>query len=510
MSFTTIGVIPLGVTLIALSILVKFVASIRKRSLPLPPGPPGLPLIGNIYKIPTHSAWEKYTEWSDHYGDVICLHGLGRNIVIVNSLDSARALLDKKSLIYSDRPTMRMLQISGFNEVLVAMPYAPPFKQRRRLIQQAFGTSTAVRQYFPHIEIQIKEFVKRLLLEPDRFFEHIDYASSGLMLRATYGHVVTESDPLLQSISSVMSLFNRVSVATSFLVNFIPILAYVPSWFPGAGFKKLAHALLTGSTDVTNAAYNEVQENIANGTISQSSFTSKLIEKQEDETSVKYAAFIIYGAGFETSTYTMRVFFKAMVLYPEVQARAQKEIDEVIGGDRLPNCNDQAHLPYVQALVLEIYRWHCVVPTGFPHRVMEDDTYNGMYIPKGSIVMPNAIKISMDTNLYKDPGTFEPLRFIPGSGVSECVPEQDPREYIFGHGRRVCAGQALADVSMFMEMAVVLACFNISPYVDEDGERHLPNAIGRLPGTISAPAPFKCSIKPRNAKAEALLQVLDM
>ncbi|KIY47955.1 hypothetical protein FISHEDRAFT_74148 [Fistulina hepatica ATCC 64428] len=74
----------------------------------------------------------------------------------------------------------------------------------------------------------------------------------------------------------------------------------------------------------------------------------------------------------------------------------------------------------------------------------------------------------------------------------------------------VCAGQALADVSMFMEMAVVLACFHISSYVDEDGKTRLPNAVGRLPGTISTPAPVKCSIKPRNAKAEALLRVLDI
>ncbi|KIY48867.1 cytochrome P450 [Fistulina hepatica ATCC 64428] len=217
--------------------------------------------------------------------------------------------------------------------------------------------------------------------------------------------------------------------------------------FPGAGFKKLAHDLLAGSTDVTNAAYNEVQENIVRGRLvfrgwnNLPIFLYFQIEKQEDENSVKYAAFIIYGAGFETSTYTMRVFFKAMVLHPEVQARTQKEIDEVTGGDHLPNCNDQAHLPYVQALVLEVYRWHCVVSTGFPHRVMEDDIHNGMHIPKESIVMPNAVRIS-STAYYIVSGRIEVRETAQKVGSTKIIEQKKALTSGFGVFQARCRARA--------------------------------------------------------------------
>jgi cytochrome P450 len=82
-------------------------------------------------------------------------------------------------------------------------------------------------------------------------------------------------------------------------------------------------------------------------------------------------------------------FFKAMTLYPEVQALAQEELDRVIGPDRLPEYSDRPNLPYINALVLEVLRWHTVIPNGFPHVVMKDDVHDGYFIPKGSLVLSN-------------------------------------------------------------------------------------------------------------------------
>lgn len=100
-------------------------------------------------------------------------------------------------------------------------------------------------------------------------------------------------------------------------------------------------------------------------------------------------------------------FFKAMTLYPEVQKRAQAEIDAVIGIGRLPVLDDRERLPYVNALVFEVLRWHTIGPTGtynrtwrfcchwltfklgIPHRVTEDDIHEGYFIPKGSVIIPN-------------------------------------------------------------------------------------------------------------------------
>ena len=78
-----------------------------------------------------------------------------------------------------------------------------------------------------------------------------------------------------------------------------------------------------------------------------------------------------------------------MSLYPEVQRRAQAELAAVVGPHRLPEFEDQKKLPYINAIVKECLRWQNVFTLGLPHRVMEDDEYNGYRIPKGSIVLGN-------------------------------------------------------------------------------------------------------------------------
>ena len=85
----------------------------------------------------------------------------------------------------------------------------------------------------------------------------------------------------------------------------------------------------------------------------------------------------------------MQTFFLAMALYPEVQRRAQAELAAVVGPHRLPEFEDQKKLPYINAIVKECLRWQNVFTLGLPHRVMEDDEYNGYRIPKGSIVLGN-------------------------------------------------------------------------------------------------------------------------
>jgi cytochrome P450 len=78
-----------------------------------------------------------------------------------------------------------------------------------------------------------------------------------------------------------------------------------------------------------------------------------------------------------------------MTAHPELQAKAQAEIDNVVGSGRLPTLADRAQLPFVEAVVLEVYRYGEVLPLGVAHRVIDDDMYHGYYIPKNSLVIPN-------------------------------------------------------------------------------------------------------------------------
>ena len=86
---------------------------------------------------------------------------------------------------------------------------------------------------------------------------------------------------------------------------------------------------------------------------------------------------------------TLLSFFMAMAMYPEVQVKAQAELDAVVGLDRFPEHTDRDALPYVNAVVKESYRWENVLPLGVVHRCMEEDEYEGYSIPKGTLLFPN-------------------------------------------------------------------------------------------------------------------------
>lgn len=205
--------------------------------------------------------------------------------------------------------------------------------------------------------------------------------------------------------------------------------------------------------------------------------------------------------GADTTVSAIYSFFLAMTLHPEVLKKAQAEIDAIIGNDRLPIFADRENLPYVDALVTEVFRWHSVAPLGLPHRVMQDDTHAGYFIPKGSRVITNIWKFTHDPRIYANPHLFNPDRFISSEGKKS---EPDPRNFCFGFGRRTCPGLHLADTSVFITCAMSLAVFDISKCI-KNGVIIEP-VHENTTGVVSHPKPFRCSIKPRSQRAASLIQ----
>lgn len=96
-----------------------------------------------------------------------------------------------------------------------------------------------------------------------------------------------------------------------------------------------------------------------------------------------------------------------MILFPEVQQKAQEEIDRVVGTGRLPEVADRPNLPYLNAMVKEVLRWHPVAPMCLPHMTTEDDICEGYFIPKGSYIMPNVWLVNLGQCLYLKPGPWD-------------------------------------------------------------------------------------------------------
>ncbi|KAK0185226.1 cytochrome P450, partial [Armillaria mellea] len=436
---------------------------------PFPPGPKGLPVIGNLFDMPTEKEWLTFAKWGEKYGDIVSVDILGRRLVVLNSAQMAINILDKKSSIYSDRPVVGMGgELVGWKNSLPLMPYGARFRNHRRLAHQLFGTNVTMNQFLPMLELETRHSLKRILTRPEELSEHIRKTAGAIILQISHGYTIQEeNDPFIELAERTMSQFSLATASGGFLANLIPILTRVPDWLPGAGFQtdRSENGPRT-LNDFVEKPYDFVKQEMAAGTAS-----------QLEEHNVKWLASALYAVA---SIYAL---FKAMLLYPDIQAKAQAEIDA-------------EHLPYVNALALEVTRWHTVGPTGLPHCVTEDDVQSGYFIPKGSLVYANIWKMLHDPAVYDQPFEFKPERFIRTEAKE---PEFDPHKLAFGFGRR-----ALADASIFISCAMTLSVFNISKLYSENGVAFEPDTE-HTPGTISHPTPFKCAIKPRSEKALGLI-----
>ena len=155
-----------------------------------------------------------------------------------------------------------------------------------------------------------------------------------------------------------------------------------------------------------------------------------------------WAVGALYAGGADTSVASLNTLVMAMVLYPEVQEKAQAEIDRVVGNERLPDMSDRKNLPYVEALYKEVLRWHPVAPLGVPHRLTTKDTWGKFTLPKGSMIITNLWAMGQTE---EDSSLFKPERHMPQPGKNGV--HIDPRDYVFGFGRRICPGKELADAS---------------------------------------------------------------
>ncbi|KAF5309415.1 hypothetical protein D9619_012388 [Psilocybe cf. subviscida] len=400
--------------------------------LPLPPGPKGYPLIGNVFGMPTSHQWLTYAKWAKVYGDVFSFEVLGQRIIILSSLEAVQELFEKRSANYSSRPRLPMLvELMGFDYVQGFLPYGPWWRRHRRTFNQHFRAS-AVLKYQSVQSRETRAFLNRLLQSPDRFDLHIREALASSIMAITYGIKIRGfDDPYIVNIEESIEGISLAANPGSFLVDMIPAMKYVPSWFPGAGFKKKAAYWKKVNQKVVELPFDHVAQQIKEGTAGPSiagTLITALPEGDEhllaEELRIaQNVTAVAYIGGGDTTVSAIRSFFLAMAMYPETQRKAQAELDAVIGSHRLPEFSDRSSLPYVNALVKETMRWQLVAPLAITHMATGDDVYAGYFIPKGSIVIGNAWAILHDERVFTDPGEYRPERYLRDGklDLSPCV-----------------------------------------------------------------------------------------
>jgi cytochrome P450 len=178
--------------------------------------------------------------------------------------------------------------------------------------------------------------------------------------------------------------------------------------------------------------------------------------------------------------------------------KARAELDTVVGPSRLPSFHDRPHLPYVDAVLSETLRHAPPVPLGLPHRLSQDDAWNGFRIPSGSLIFGNAWNMSRNAASYPNPETFDPTRFLGPT------PAPDPRAYVFGFGRRRCPGANLVESSLWLLLATLLHTFDVLPETDDEGQEVGRDVKYENP-VFRTPSAFPVVLRPREGR-EGLIE----
>ncbi|KAL1740755.1 cytochrome P450 [Schizophyllum fasciatum] len=494
----------------SLSFLVRLLRQRNSRGHPLPPGPPAYPLVGHLGVLPQFNAERAFEKWAKEYGsDVLYFNVLGQSIVVLNSVKSAVSLLDKRGTIYSDRPPFTM----GWHDNLPFMRSNDPrFPVHRRVFQNEFSKSEG-RNYEDIQLLEARKLVRKLVNNPQDWHKLFRTFTVAVTIRILIGHEIKSADDLYVKLTDAITKAATEGGAPGAAgVDFLPWLIHLPTWCDPTGSTAVIHKYKDAKAKMNTIPYNRIVEEMEAGT-AKSSFILKILEEEErrqqngeprslTERGIQGLSGAVYTgepalADKPTQTLdSMIIFIFAIVNHPEVQARAKAELDAVVGPSRMPDFADRPNLPYIERIIQETFRFWPVIPVG-PHKVTEDDVYEGMFIPKGSIVIYNAYAMAHDENVYSDHCRFNPDRYLlkAQGGLGEPMPDGQ-----FGFGRRICPGRYMAEGTLFIAIASMLHVFAIVKGRDENGEEVTidPATAEYTSGLSSHPTKVVCDIHPHS------------
>ncbi|KAF8879068.1 cytochrome P450 [Infundibulicybe gibba] len=475
----------------------RYVAPRGAGKLRLPPGPVGWPFFGNVFDLPWKQTWLTFARWGRVYGPISSISVFGQPIIFLNSLKPAMEMLGVKGKIYADRPELTMGgDMVGWKHSLPLMRGKESWQASRTMFHGSFGTHDKMEKggYHAFEEGAMVSFLRAVMDmdtsgEEDGLDELIKTHVGAINLGMVYGYDVNPTK--MHSLNS-------------------SIIRHIPSWFPGGAFRNQARQWAQDLTNLGTIPYTQSKELLA---YMLSQMKSPKRERRDMDSGLHCWRRLCYRK-YPHFTHSMathppqrlafvRAFFLSMALHPEIQQRAQAEIDQVVGTNRLPGFADRQKLPYVNALCREISRFHSVVPSGMAHVAMEDDVHEGISYPRDPLswLTSGALFVVLASQpMYANPETFDPSRFLDEGGRPA---EKDVFDFIFGFGRRSCPGRVLAESSMYIMVAVTLSVFNISKALDATGNVIQPE-VNQLSGSVRRV--LFCSIPAFGTDRYALVQ----
>ncbi|KAK3702421.1 hypothetical protein LTR37_014887 [Vermiconidia calcicola] len=452
---------------------------VGRREKNLPPGPPTLPLLGNVHQIPKKGAHFQFTEWAKQYGEIYTLKLGTGTAAVITSKRLVKELIDKKSSIYSERPKSYVANLISGGDHILLMDYGQQWRGTRKLLHGTLMEKVVEDQHLKIQEAEAKQMLRDYLISPaEEHMLHPKRYSNSITMSIIWGvRTPTPRTRHMQRLYALMEIWSQVmETGATPPVDVYPFL----HWLPQNVFLKWRDRA-THVRDEMNALYADFLTDIRMRRRKESggrgAFMDKVLDQAEGEAKKQdgltyndhelwFMGGTLTEGGSDTSASIITAFVQAMIAYPEVQKKAQAQIDEVVGADRSPNWQDYDQLPYIAQCVKEAMRWRPVTPLTFPHALAEDDWVDGMFLPKGTVIIVNAWGMHFDEKRFKNAHDFDPDHF---AGVTTLATElangsyENRDHYGYGTGRRFCPGAHLAERNLFLAMAKLLWAYNIKP-----------------------------------------------
>ncbi|KAJ8985266.1 hypothetical protein NQ317_007051 [Molorchus minor] len=470
-----------------------------REAIALPPGPWGLPILGSLpfLKGDLHLHFRDLTH---KYGSLISTRLGSQLIVVLSDYKMIRDAFRKEE--FTGRPNTEFTNIlEGYGVVNTA---GKLWKDQRRFLHEGlrhFGMSylgSRKAQMENRIMSEVEEFLCVLKAKQDKpvdlnpiFAVSISNVICDVLMSVRFSHNDARFIRFMDLIEQGFKLFSSLEAAL-----FIPILKYLPGH--SSTLQKIAKnreemAQFFQETiedhkrtfdpshlrDLLDTYLFEIQKANEEGT------GHNLFEGKDHDRQMQQIVGDLFSAGMETIKSSLQWAILFMLHNPEKMRAVQEELDQVVGRQRLPKLEDLAYLPVTESTILEVLRISSIVPMGTTHAPTRDIKLNGFQLPRHAQIVPLLHSVHMDPNLWDEPETFNPSRFINAEGKVT-----KPEYFLpFGVGRRMCLGEILARMEIFLFFSSFLHSFDVAVPEGETlpslkgvaGGYDKPQSIPRLP-----------------------------
>ncbi|XP_069823405.1 cytochrome P450 2D14-like [Dendropsophus ebraccatus] len=440
--------------------LLDYVKS-RKNGSRFPPGPRGVPFLGNILQIDFRNPEKTMRQLRKEFGDVFSLQYFWKNTVVLNGFEVMKEALINRSEDIADRPRFPIYEKIGYagdTKGVVLARYGTTWKEQRRF------SLTTLRNFGmgkKSLEERVTEEAQCLCSafrsQKDQFNPHflINNAVANVICSIAFGDRFDYDDAKFQRL---LHLFEAALKAEFGLLaqtmNEVPVLMNIP-WLvdhllqPEYELIAFLKEILSEHQKTWNP--NDIRDFI----------DAYLVEMEKvkgdsgssfNEGNLLMTTYDLFTAGSETTSTTLRWGLLYMILYPDVQSKVQEEIDQVIGRERKPTMGDVLQMPYTNAVIHEVQRCGDIIPLALPHMTYRDMEIKGYNIPKGTTIITNLSSVLKDQQVWEKPFQFYPKHFLDENGKFIKREAFMP----FSAGRRACLGEQLARMELFLFFTTLL------------------------------------------------------